>query len=220
SEETQLDYEMHMLDLGANLDNIVYSHEHDIPRSIENDKDCLMLYFQDTVLHANADIVFWDNITTSKIYTDFIATQNYVTIELDKFCKKNNITIFYVVHANKKLNSSVLIEGKDIRGSNQLYQRSAYFYIIQRFYKNGEWFAFVNIDKHRGPFEIKRKYHQLVFEKGMYTSDREVDFEAINEAFMERDYLGRKKSTKKGRYREQVERGGHLSEKDNGRFYN
>jgi hypothetical protein len=111
---------------------------------------------------------------------------------LAALAEKNDLCIFYVAHTRKEVTDNMgrLIEGEDARGSNQLFQQSQYFFILQNIAINNELFPILRIRKHRF-HEITKRFFLLGYKDGAYRFDRTIEFERIAEIFKERNQLKR-----------------------------
>lgn len=180
----------------AKFENVLFFHEDDLAESTKESLDSLLFYFFEKIIESGTRIVFLDNITTSALYASHFGEkgQSRVIDELKKFCHKNKITIFYLVHTAKTVsdNSGKLIQGEDVRGSNKSFIMSDYFYILQRFEVGARFFTFIRIIKHRYHPDLKQKYFILNFMDGHYYSDSFAEFAVINKAFLDRNYLGKR----------------------------
>ena len=142
TEEEPKDYQILLNVLKTNLDNVVFLSEKKLfhtGMTIEQMK----LYFQESILASGARVVFFDNITTSAIYESLnVRGQGEMVSFFAQIAEKNDICIFYVAHTTKNAtdNMGKLIEGEDVRGSNQLFQQSQYFFILQNISVNNDSF--------------------------------------------------------------------------------
>jgi hypothetical protein len=202
TEEEKLVYEekMRFSSRQYSKENIFYLHQDNFPG--ETIKD-LFLFLRELVLEKDIKFIFWDNLTTSKFYEgENPKTQWEFMNVLVRMAAKRNIGIFAVLHTGKQIMRDRLISGEDVRGCNQLYQKAPYFYILNRIVVESVKHIFLEVNKHRF-HEIEKIYYQLKYEDGIYTMDRDVNFKEINDVFIERDKLGRRKSTNTTRSTEQ-----------------
>lgn len=193
TEEEVKDYQILLNVLGTNLDNVVFLHEKNMLISSNMTLEQMKLYFEECVAASGANVVFFDNVTTSRMYEGHsVKQQGEMASFFAQLCEKYGISIFYVCHTKKDVtdNQGSLIEGEDVRGSNQLFQQSQYFFILQNISVNNDLFPMLRIRKHRF-HEIKNKFFLLVYKDSMYQCDRSIDFEYIADIFKQRNQLKR-----------------------------
>lgn len=125
-------------------------------------------------LEADLKVLFWDNITTGTILGDSVHPSAMARlIELLKHeLFVNDIALFFIAHTGKsvKTEQGQLFQGEDVRGSNQYYMKSDYFFNLQVKTKNDERVSFVNITKNRF-HQPKNKFYVLEFIVNKYTRD-------------------------------------------------
>lgn len=192
TEEEPKDYQILLNLLKTNLDNVVFLSEKKLFHSGMT-LEQMKLYFQEAVLSSGANVLFFDNITTSAIYESLnVRGQGEMVSFFNQLAEKNGICIFYVAHTKKEVtdNMGKLIEGEDVRGSNQLFQQSQYFFILQNVSINNDMFPILRIRKHRF-HEVTKKFFLLGYRESVYQYDRDIDFEKIAEIFKDRNQLRR-----------------------------
>ncbi len=197
TEEQFKEYEpdLHASNENYNPDNLLYMHEDSVPTEIKKDKKAALNYLRDQVNDSDCDVFFFDNITTSVFYasTSGLRWQEELISMLRRTAKTLNIPIIYAVHTNKNVkdNSNKLIDGEDVRGTNQSFQKSDYFYVLQRFQQENNYYPFLFLRKHRFHKFVDNKYFYLNFKNGCYEEDKPTTFDKINQAFMQRNWLGK-----------------------------
>lgn len=151
-------------------------------------------------LEADLKVLFWDNITTGTILGDSVHPSAMAKlIELLKHeLFINDIALFFIAHTGKsvKTEQGHLFQGEDVRGSNQYYMKSDYFFNLQIKTKNDERISFVNITKNRF-HQPRNKYYVLEFIVNKYTRDVAVAFSVIQELFEKENKNGNKSSSRK-----------------------
>jgi hypothetical protein len=137
-------------------------------------------------LEADLKVLFWDNITTGTILGDSVKPDLMAKlIELLKHeLFVNDIALVFIAHTGKgvKTEQGHLFQGEDVRGSNQYYMKSDYFFNLQSKTKNDEKITFINITKSRF-HQPKHKYFVLEFIVNKYTRDAGVTHTKIQEIF-------------------------------------
>lgn len=196
TEEEIREYQGKLDVLKCNMDNVVFLREKDIDTNNYPTLDTLLMYLFEEMLGAGIQALFWDNLTTSKIYEALKPNmQGYFFSKMQAFCSDNSIIFVYVAHTKQGIsdNHRQMIEGEDMRGTAYAFTQSPYFYIFQRFTIDTKVYAFVHVRKHRF-HELEHKHFLLNFKEGIYHDDRQLEFSALNEFFKQRNYLGKKGS--------------------------
>lgn len=145
------------------------------------------------VKFTGANVLVFDNITTSRFYMDKApdAQAEFVT-KLKKFASENEVAIFLIAHTGKKIsdNHGQLITENDIRGASSIVNLANFFYILQRFEIGNRYFQTIRVQKHRGQ-QMRDRMFELVYsmEEHTYTEDKKIDFEEFKEAFNQRNKL-------------------------------
>lgn len=135
------------------------------------------------------DIVFFDNITTSKLYNDrSVKEQSAVSTWLKNLTKKT--TLFLIAHSLGNDFNNRLLNENDIRGSKTITNLTEFLYILQPMYVGERIYQFINITKHRGQ-SIKNKFYQLIYDKDIkaFSGADAVDFEQVASIFRLRNQL-------------------------------
>lgn len=188
TEEEPKDYQILLNVLKTNLDNVVFLSEKRLfntGMSLEQMK----LYLQEAILSSGCNVIFFDNVTTSIIYESLgVRGQGEMVSFFNKIAEDNDLCIFFVAHTKKDVtdNMGKMIEGEDVRGSNQLFQQSQYFFILQNISINSSQHPVIRIRKHRF-HEVRKKFFLLGYENSFYKYDRAVDFELIADLFKQRN---------------------------------
>ncbi len=177
-----------------NHKNLMYFEQESAPKEVRKYSETLFDYYSDLIAQSGAQLVIWDNPTTSHFASFTFREQEAIVYNFRLLAQRLNMAFMHLVHTKKEITDNMgrLIEGEDVRGSNQVFQLADYFYIFQKFMLAEKFYPFVRIKKHRYHRFIKQFYHGLCYKDGAYVSDFPVEFKAINEAFLKRNYLGRK----------------------------
>jgi energy-coupling factor transporter ATP-binding protein EcfA2 len=198
SEEQVDDYQLGIIQTNknVNLSNLLFFEETGLGQaeyeSVDETIDC----FCENAIKAQVDVIFLDNLTTSFMYSDNwgVRGQGKVIERLHDFTIETGIPIFFAIHTRKDVgaNSRKEIVGEDIRGNNQAFQKTQYFYVLQRFSTKGGYQTFISIKKNRH-HTINQNTFYLNFnrDRNYYDRDKAVSFEAFNKAFKDRDFLGK-----------------------------
>lgn len=139
-----------------------------------------------------SDIVFFDNITTSKLYGNGFSDEKDCVFFLKKMALRHNIPIVVFAHtgANIREGGSALIEQNDIRGSKEIVNQSSFIYIIQQLHTDSNIFSTLRIVKARGQ-DVDTKLFLLQYSKktSTYEKNEALSFSIFKEIFKERNKL-------------------------------
>jgi ABC-type cobalamin/Fe3+-siderophores transport system ATPase subunit len=129
--------------------------------------------------------IFFDNMTTSKIYADMHPTmQVNVMGFLKSITQRNNIATLLVAHTGATVRGGAkqLIDMNDIRGSKSPVNMVEFLYVLQTVQVRDRMIVTVAIQKHRGQ-DISGKYYQLRYEKRLmlYIGDFHLEFEDLKQ---------------------------------------
>ena len=195
SEEKIVEYQELINELDAScLERIKFVEESEIPSEYKQDQDTFLEYFAQMVEKADADLVFIDNITTSKFYNSSFGFfgQQKTAEYLQQFVKRV-CSVFYIAHTRSEVtdNYGKIATPEDIRGCKDLPLVTEYLYIIQKFTTEDKQFNVLRVAKFRH-HEKASGWYVLKYEKKSYTADAKVPFATINRVFKMRDHFGKK----------------------------
>lgn len=193
TEETVIEYQLDLEELGARMDNIVFLEERDIEFKNYANKRSIIDSMFEKIVENNCEVLFFDNLTTSKLYEPLKPhLQGELFQHIQNKCLVSDVGFFYVGHTKQGIsdNHRALIDGEDMRGSSYPFMLSQYFYILQRFITKEGKYPFIHLRKHRG-HKIENSYFLLNYKEGLYYDDRKTDFSIINQYYKERNYLGK-----------------------------
>lgn len=179
--------------------------ESEIPKDVRDNQDLLFLWLEATIIEHGCKVIFWDNLTTSAFYSQRFGVrgQENTCLKLRELTSTLGVAFFIVIHTKKDVvdNQGRFIQGEDVRGSQQSFISADHFYILQRFTVGSVYYAYIRTVKHRG-YPAIYKDHLLYFNDGIYKSDSRTTFDEVNDIFMKRNVLGKKKESdsKKRRY--------------------
>lgn len=150
-------------------------------------------HIEDIVIQKNVDILFFDNITTSRIYMDQqIQVQSQRASLLKKFANAWNIPIVIIAHTKAEIteNYNGIINMNDIRGNKSIVNISQFFYILQTFTSGVKKFSTLRLAKHRG-YVVSDTIYQLIFAKPvkMFALGEAIKFDDFAAAFKNRNKL-------------------------------
>lgn len=200
SEEKTENYCVNMLKYDAmsgGLERIEFIREPDMEHDEMRTHDQFLEHFKRIVSNSFCDIVFIDNITTSRLYSNTTGFngQTKTTEFLKVLAQDLNIAIVYMAHTQSNVSDNMgrLITSEDIRGSKDIAIQTSYLYALQKFTSNGRYYLTLRTLKHRDHVKGGGCYIlEYNNEMGVYVGDQKVEFEAINEIFKSRDQLGKK----------------------------
>lgn len=198
TEEEKSDYELQLHQIGAKMENIKYISESQLPFEGADNDGCISMLLE-TLFMSDSNVIFIDNVTTSKLYEKFGYNGQCKLIEsLRSFTKESGKTVFYIAHTKKNAdnNGAELFNGGHIRGTYQAYQQAEYFYSLQpistTITRNGEkieyMFPILQILKHRY-HDISKRFYLLGYKDGQYKFDTEIDYEKIKDIWKKRNTL-------------------------------
>jgi hypothetical protein len=192
TEETKIDVNFKLAKMGDMdrvRDNLHYISERDV---IDGDKyDTPVDAIKDLSLGKGIDLIFFDNITTSRFYSSKpFAVQEDLTDQFLKFAENFQKVLFIVAHSNSKTGANDLMDDAScIRGSSHITIVAQYIYMFKLFdvtrkatvngaLEDKEFkLGYVKIDKCRSG-EGTGDYFSLVYDKSrdMYYQDSLVKY--------------------------------------------
>jgi len=182
-----------------NQENLKFISEREIPASARGDQKKLITWLETRIVEAGVRLVFWDNITTSSLFSQRFgnAGQEETVLRIRDLAESLEVAFFIAIHTEKKVTDNMgrLIMGEDVRGTQQSFIGADFFYILQRFEVGNVFYPFIRTVKHRG-YEPKDKIHLLHFGNGIYIKDTASNFDKMNEVFCHRNVLGKQKKTR------------------------
>lgn len=138
------------------------------------------------------DVIIFDNITTSAFYTELkTAKQGAMVRHFKTLAKNGNFALLMVAHSATGSNlSGKLLSPDDIKYSRQISNLSEFFWIIQKFTIDDEYFSFLFVEKHRGVETVNRIFY-LGFCKDnrVFRSIQKVSFSDFKESYLKRNKL-------------------------------
>lgn len=188
SEESRHEYSIGLLPVTPiNRNNVFFFEESDAMREIEDfgrDHEKKFSIFKNAVFDSGCEVIFFDNLTTSSLYGDSVFQQNAFFARMKQFANEMNIAIFYLLHTDSTIteNHGRLIEGENVRGSRQPFNKANYFFILQRLTVHGRIFSFLRVRKCRQG-DSQGKFYGLTYKDFHYEMDCEIKFEDIKNAF-------------------------------------
>lgn len=195
SEESADDFKQELkkcLPSSMNTKNIFVFSDIDYNEQMsEMDNKKIMCSIENNLFHYDIDLMFIDNITTSKIYNDCtIKEQSKYSTWLKNLTKE--CTVFCIAHTNTNDFNNRLISENDIRGSKTIVNLSEFLYIMQPININDTLVQYIFIKKHRGQ-DVGGKFYRLIYDKHLYAfkEDLNVEFKVIAEMFQQRNKLGK-----------------------------
>ena len=198
SEETTTTYSNNIFKVfgrSPKRENLSYLEERDMGYRPGCSQEEYLRVFSDRVLESNADVVFIDNLTTSKFYSDSLGPegQEITTEYLKDAPKKLEVPIIYAIHTKSDItdNHFGLIGPQDVRGNKAIANKTEFMYIMQRFTIDKTIYTLVRVVKHR-EYPDPGDFYLLEWRDGGYYRDAVVPFSTINDIFIRRNRLGRK----------------------------
>jgi len=133
-------------------------------------------YFDDLrilVMNFRADILFFDNFTTSELSDGNVMLQGKNAKFLRNIAQKLNIPVVVASHTSKGFKSNVIATGDDSRGNMTLVNTAAYVYSVNVFFSHPQKPTIVLVDKARHHSISNKSLYGLTFEPrlGLYVKD-------------------------------------------------
>lgn len=185
------------------LKNIEFVHEDELLKECKSNLnvDEWRRIMAIRLMNCDAEIFFFDNITTSDFYDGVsIPSAKSFVLAIDSLIKEFNIPILIVAHTKTgiKDDQQTLIGPDDIRGPKSLTNKCQFLYVYQRINFTDimglpQSFGFIRVIKGRGLSNVNSIY-MLVYnsERREYMGDDEISFEKFNNFYKTRNKLGSK----------------------------
>ena len=136
-------------------------------------------YFEDLRLQLRnfrADILFFDNFTTSELSDSNVMLQGKNAKALRNIAQKLNIPVIVATHTVKGFKSTSIATGDEARGSMTLINTAAYVYTINVLFNHSQKPTIVFIDKARHHSDSNKSLYKLEHNKelGLYVQDMKI----------------------------------------------
>lgn len=136
-------------------------------------------YFDDlriTLLNFKADILFFDNFTTSELSDGNVSLQGKNAKALRNIAQKLNIPVIVASHTSKGFKGNTIATGDDARGNMTLVNTAAYVYTINVLFNHPQKPTVLYIDKARHHSESNKNFYGLDYKKefGLFVADRKL----------------------------------------------
>lgn len=121
-------------------------------------------YFEDLRLQLRnfkADILFFDNFSTSELSEANIQMQSKSAKELRKLAEKLKIPVVVASHTVKGFKSTTIASGDEVRGSMTLINTSAYVYSINVLFGHADKATILFVDKARYHSRSNKSLYRL-----------------------------------------------------------
>ena len=173
-------------------ENLKFINERDLPDKVFDTQARFFSFFKDSIVEANADAVFIDNVTTSYFYADEVGTrgQGLAAKFIQKVAPLLDVVMVYVTHTMSKVkdNQKDFISIEDVRGNRRIANESEYAYVLQKVIAGGTQYVLLRTSKHRH-HDVKEKVYLLDYRYGAYVGDIEIPFSEVKKLFKSRDVL-------------------------------
>lgn len=180
SEEPSQDYQDEIVEcLGRVMDvNGLSSLKIDSELELSHDQRGAQ-YFDDlSILIRNfkADILFFDNFTTSELSDCPVMLQGQNAKRLRLMAQKLHIPIIVATHTVKGFKANTIASGDDSRGSMTLINTAAYVYSINVVFSHPQKPTILFVDKARHHSESNKNYYKLDYRKevGLFVQDMKI----------------------------------------------
>lgn len=128
-----------------------------------------------------ADIIFFDNFTTSVLSSRGISSEATCAKQLNAMARRLNIPIVVAAHTAKGSDKKEFITGDDVRGNATLVNLASYLYTIKIHFNNSDVKTFLFTDKARYHNKANKKMYELYFQREfeMFFRDMPVSYEYL-----------------------------------------
>lgn len=173
--------------------NIKIMSEFDLGSDTTSHPQAVFNQYAEAIKSLNPKAVFFDNITTSRMYMGLRPNeQDAMAWRIKELHEETEIPLLVVAHTRADVTDSAakLIEDTDIRGSKSISNLAPYLYIFQRFEIDDHVFPTIRLRKSR-KHQVASRLFRLVYsrEKNAYVRDMELPFKDFKEAFSKRNRL-------------------------------
>lgn len=134
-------------------------------------------YFDDLrmlLMNFRADILFFDNFTTSELSDGNVSLQGKNAKALRIIAQKLNIPVIVATHTSKGFKDNTIATGDNARGNMTLVNTAAYVYSVNVFFAHAEKPTIVFVDKARHHSLSNKSLYKLQFEPrlSLYVKDQ------------------------------------------------
>ena len=188
TEENANDFEVAISNFAENYEAISNQVTVMVEDKFKSD-DEIKEYIETATMHDDFDLLFIDNITTSKLYMDKkTSTQSTIAIWLKSLLE--DTTLFIVAHTNGNNYNTELLDETHIRGSKTITNITEFLYVMQPVRINDNLYQFVRVIKHRGQ-SPENKFFRLHYNKNKRCIDCDVpvSFDDFKDKFKLRNKL-------------------------------
>ena len=168
------------------LENIIAHSEVDSPSSstIQNLKECSVA--------QDVDLFIYDNLTTSKVYSNDYKTQVSVLHQMKQACAIAEIPFVFIIHTKKGIDKYYhrLLTSDHVQGCSDIAQISEFFFVIQNVYVGAKIMTHLILEKYRNKHP-KNNIFRLEYnpELGIYDVEDPKSFKDLNDVWKHRNRL-------------------------------
>lgn len=190
SEESTDDFKTQLAYTGYHSDRL---KELFLFSELETPQKSEVRYLIELILSGKFELIFLDNITTSKLYAGLEPTkQQQVILDIKAACAKTDTAIFIVAHTSTEITANInrLITMNDVRGSRAIVNLAEFWYTLQNFQCGRSIFPTIKQEKSRGQdTDCKLYFLQYIPRAKIYAQDKQLDFEDFKHAYTNRNKL-------------------------------
>ena len=132
------------------------------------------------VKNFNADIIFYDNFTTSILTRQGILAEAENALKLRSLADKLEVPVVVAAHTQKSYRGDSVASGDDVRGNATLANVAAYIYGLTVFYKLPSKPSVLFTDKARHHSASNKKYYKLTFNPASESFVKDADLSALD----------------------------------------
>lgn len=180
SEEKSQDYLDEIIEnLGRTLDvNGMSSIKVDSELELDHDQHGAQ-YFDDLILQLRnfkADILFFDNFTTSELSDSSVLVQGQNAKKLRNIAQKLMIPVIVASHTSKGFKTNTIATGDDSRGNMTLANTAAYIYSVNVFFGHADKPTVLFVDKARHHSSSNKSLYLLTYsdQVGLFIKDKKA----------------------------------------------
>jgi energy-coupling factor transporter ATP-binding protein EcfA2 len=174
------------------LSNIFLESENQRENHFRQGFDAYMQWFQQNITEFDPEVIFFDNLTTSYLWTSLgLKGQEEALVRFNNLAEDTGKTFFFIIHTKKDITDTTvksLIQPEDCRGTQQTALMAPYFYVFQNFKNEFGNNATIRVAKSRFHDMALNRFYALNYssEHGTYLNDREISFNDLKTLFQDR----------------------------------
>lgn len=168
------------------LENIIAHSEVDSPFN------STIQELRESTITEDVDLFIYDNLTTSKVYSNDYKTQVSVLHQLKQNCALTEIPFVFIIHTKKGIDKYYhrLLTSDHVQGCSDIAQISEFFFVIQNVYVGARIMTHLVLEKYRNKHPrnniFRLEYNQGL---GIYDTEDPKSFSDLNDCWKMRNRL-------------------------------